>query len=78
MAHMTNTLEKLHVLETLYQQGYQNELIDRTLDKIFDLERTKAQQDLSELHQQLDRFERQYQLSSQDFYRKFHQKAGCR
>ncbi len=73
MAHYTNTLEKLHVLETLYQRGYQNELIDRTLDKILDLEREKAQQDLSELQQQLLRFEIRYHLSSEDFYRRFHQ-----
>ena len=45
----------------------QNELIDRTLDKILDLEREKAQQDLSALQQQLLRFEMQYHLSSEDF-----------
>lgn len=73
MAHYPNTLEKLHVLETLYQRGYQNELVDRTLNKIFDLEREKAQQDLNELQQQLRRFERQYQIHSEDFYRRFHQ-----
>lgn len=73
MLHHANTLEKLHVLETLYQPGYQNELVDRTLSKIIDLERAKAQQDLSELQQQLRRFEVQYQISSEDFYRRFHQ-----
>lgn len=69
----TNTLEKLQILETIYQEGYQNEFIDRALDKILDLERTKAQQDLSELQQQLRRFETQYHLNSQNFYRRFHQ-----
>ena len=32
----SNTLEKLHVLETIYQQGYQNDLVDQTIDKIID------------------------------------------
>ena len=68
----TKTLEKLQILETIYQEGYQNEFIDRALDKILDLERAKAQQDVNELQQQLHRFETQYHLSSQNFYRRFH------
>jgi hypothetical protein len=72
MAQTTNTLEKLQLLETLYQKGYQNEVADRALEKILDLERAKAEQTLSDLRQQLRGFESRYHLTSHDFYQQFH------
>jgi hypothetical protein len=68
----TKTLEKLHILETIYQRGYQNDLVDLTLDKLLELERDKAQRDLEELQKQLQCFETQYHLSSDEFYHRFH------
>lgn len=73
MLQHTNTLEKLHVLESLYQQGYQNALVDQALNKILDLEREKAQDDLKDLEQHLQRFETQYHFSSEECYTRFHQ-----
>ncbi len=72
MEQQTATLVKLHVLETIYQQGYQNDLVDQTLNKILDLEREQAQRDMKALQEQLSRFETHYHLTSEDFYQRFH------
>lgn len=73
METQTRTITKLHVLETIYQQGYENALVERTLDKIFDLERAQAQRDSNALQEQLARFETRYHLSSDKFYQQFQQ-----
>ena len=73
MAQQTRTITKLHVLETIYQRGYENVLVDRTLDKILDLEREQAQRDIKALQEQLALFETRYHLSSNEFYQQFHQ-----
>ena len=67
----TKTLDKLHHLESLYQRGYQSEMIDRSLDKIMALEYAAAQRELTDLQQRLQRFETQYQLTSAEFHTKF-------
>ncbi len=66
------TLNKLRILETLFQQGYRSDFLDRTLDKIIALERADIHQELTELQARLTAFEQQYQISSADFYRRFH------
>ena len=66
------TLNKLHILETLYRHGYRSDLVDRTLDKIIALERADTHQELAELQARLTAFEQDYQISSADFYRRFH------
>ncbi len=43
------TLNKLRILETLFQQGYRSDFLDRTLDKIIALERADTHQELTEL-----------------------------
>ena len=73
MEQQTSTLTKLQVLETIYQQGYQNELVDLTLEKILDLEREQAHRDMNDLHRELSRFEAHYHLTSEDFYQRFQQ-----
>jgi hypothetical protein len=65
------TIDKLRHLEALYRQGYQNDVTDRSLDKIIELERANARRELDELQERLKRFERQYQISSEEFYRRF-------
>ncbi len=65
------TLDRLEYLESLYRQGYQSEVVDRSLEKIIAIEKDEAQQKLTELGQRLQAYEIQYQLSSSEFYRRF-------
>ena len=47
---LTNcTLMRLRHLESLYCQGCQSDIVDRTLDKIITLEEAQARRELSEL-----------------------------
>lgn len=67
------TLEKLSVLETLYRRGYQSDVIDLTVDKMIVLECERAERELKELAMRLKAFEKNYQMRSEDFYRRFQQ-----
>jgi hypothetical protein len=67
-----NTLGKLRQLESLYRQGYQSEVVDRTLDKIIALENAQARQELRDIEACLEGYERQHQMSSPDFHQRFH------
>lgn len=68
----TNILNKIHVLETIFRTGYQNDVIERSLDKMIAIEKDISQKELAELHSQLELFEKQYRLTSEDFYSRFH------
>lgn len=65
------TLDRLEYLESLYRQGYQSEIVDRSLEKIIAIEKVEAQQKLDDLEQRLQAYEIQYQLSSAEFYQRF-------
>lgn len=47
------------------------EVIERSLDKIIALERAAARRELADLQERLQSFETHYQMSSEDFYRRF-------
>jgi hypothetical protein len=64
-------LDKIHRIETLYRQGYQSELIERALDKLLAQEEMRAERATLELQQRLRAFEQQYQLKTQEFYRRY-------
>ena len=72
MSLQASTLEKLHALESIYQEGYHNDVVDRIMDKVVFLEREHAQRDLTELQHRLRTFETQYQMESDTFYARFH------
>lgn len=46
-------------------------MVDRSLDKLLSLERAAAERELGELQRRLAEFERQYAMSSTDFYQRF-------
>jgi len=71
MATTEKTLDRLHHLEALYRHGYRSEVIDRSLGKILALERTTATRQFGELEGRLRELEVEYQMSSNDFYRRF-------
>lgn len=71
MSVNTSTLEKMHRIETIYRQGFQSELIDRTVDKLIDLEQSRAKRELEEIQRHLQAFEQKYRLSSEEFYARY-------
>lgn len=71
MATKERTLDRLQYLEALYRQGYQSEVVDRSLDKIVTLERAAAQRESADIQKRLQAFEVRYQMPSEDFYRLF-------
>ena len=75
MAANDKTIDRLQYLEALYRQGYRSDVIDRSLEKIIALERATAQRELAELQERLRTFETRYQMSSEDFSRRF--RAGA-
>lgn len=73
MPNQGTTLEKLHRLKTLCRQGYASDIVELTLDKIIAYEISNAQKEVAELHAELQVFEAQYKISSQDFNSRFRQ-----
>lgn len=65
------TIERLRYLEAVYHQGYRSDLIDQGVDKIITLEIASAQAALTDLQARLRAFERNYQMKSETFYRRF-------
>ena len=63
--------QRLRALAQLYQQGQASELIDRTLGKLLVYEAGVCRAQLRQLQTDLAEFERQYGLSSAEFYRRF-------
>ena len=72
MTLQTNTLNKLQTLEAIYQKGYESDMANRVLDKLIQLERDNARRDVAELKASLEQFESRHNLSSEDFFLKFH------
>ncbi|MBX2997205.1 MAG: hypothetical protein KF893_01750 [Caldilineaceae bacterium] len=69
MTASQQTLLKIQSLEQLYRTGYHSDTIDTTIDKLIAIEHTHAKQVLARLEATLHRFEEEYKLSSEDFFR---------
>lgn len=63
--------EPLQILDSLYKRGYRSKLIDRSLNKIIELERANTLKQASELQVKLQTYEVQYQMPSDIFYQRF-------
>lgn len=71
MTTQNRFLDQLQVLTTLYQRGYHSDLMERSLAKIIELERSHALQQASELQAKLQAYETQYQMTSEVFCQRF-------
>ncbi len=65
------TLDKLRSLEQLYRQGFRSEVIDRAVDKLLATETEQALAERRDLEARLSAYEGQFNLSSEEFYRRF-------
>lgn len=61
----------MRILENLSNADGGSELLERSLAKIIDYEINMAKQQAAELEAELKQFETQYQMGSEDFYRRF-------
>ncbi len=68
---ISQTFEPLQILDLLYRNGYRSNLIDRSLNKIIELERANNLKQASELQAKLEAYEFQYQMSSDIFFQRF-------
>ena len=68
---ISQTSEPLQILDLLYRYGYRSNLIDRSLNKIIELERANNLKQASELQTKLQTYELQYQMPSDIFYQRF-------
>lgn len=66
-----NTLRRLRALERLYEQGYQDEVVDLTVRKLVEQQIQTNEAQLHRLRAELTRFEEQYGMSSEEFYRQY-------
>lgn len=71
MPAQSRFLDQLQVLNALYQRGYHSDLMERSLAKIIELERSQALQQAAELQAKLQAYETQYRLPSDTFYQQF-------
>ena len=70
---MTEVLEKVRQLENYleWRGGYADSVMDLTIDKVMQRERTQMEAQLARLRLQLVVFEGQYSRSTPDFYERF-------
>ena len=71
MSTAVHTLDKLQGLERLYRQGFHSEVVDRAIDKLLATEIERARAEQRDLEARLADYERQHQLSSEEFHRRF-------
>ena len=65
------TIDRLQSLEQLYRQGFQSEVIDRAVDKLLATETEQALTERRDLEARLSAYEGQFDMSSEEFYRRF-------
>ncbi len=71
MDTVVRTLDKLQSLERLYRQGFRSEVIDRAIDKLLATEIKRAHAERRDLEARLADYEKRYNMSSEEFYRRF-------
>ena len=65
------TSHNLGRLQALYTAGFQNSFLNNALHKIVDRQATRDEEDLRRVNQVLAQFERQYNMDSDEFNRRF-------
>jgi len=73
MKAVENILDKLTKLQNLYRYEGNNDILNLTLDKLIEYEIKNSQETVAELKEELQVYESKYKLSSEEFYRRFHQ-----
>lgn len=67
----TATLQRLRALEHLYEQGYQDQVIDLTVHKLLEQQVQKEEAQLADLASELNAYEERFTMSSAHFFEKY-------
>jgi hypothetical protein len=67
----TTTLQRLRALEQLYEQGYQDDIVDLTIYKLLEHQVQKDEAQLHRLKSDLERYEQQFGMASEIFNAKY-------
>jgi len=67
------TLQRLRALEHLYEQGYQDEVVDLTVHKLVEHQVQKEETQLAELAAELAKYEQRFAMQSDHFEQKYQQ-----
>ena len=70
-SHAAATLQRLRVLEDLYEQGYQDDVVDLTIHKLLEHQIQKDEAQLNSLSGELTKYEQQFSMPSEVFYTKY-------
>lgn len=65
------TLQRLRALEHLYEQGYQDQVVDLTVHKLLERQVQKEEAQLAALAEELTTYEQRFALSSVHFFEKY-------
>lgn len=68
---MQITKDTIHNIGKIFEKGLQDEYLSRSIGKIIEHERAKTSQDIQSLKVELERFESQYKMSSEEFFAMF-------
>jgi len=65
------TVNRLQSLLDLYRGGYHSPIVDQAVSKLIALEAKQCRAELQRLTARLSGYEQQYQMTSDEFYRRF-------
>jgi hypothetical protein len=65
------TLQRLRALTQLYEQGYQDQVVDLTVHKLLEQQVQKEEAQLAELADELAGYEARFAMSSEHFFTKY-------
>ncbi|MFQ5888070.1 MAG: hypothetical protein ACE5HY_05185 [Candidatus Hydrothermarchaeales archaeon] len=68
---MPITIETIQNLGKIFEKGLEDEYLSRSLWKIIKHEKERTSQDIQSLRKDLDKFESEYKMSSDDFINRF-------
>lgn len=63
--------ELVHKITKIFEMGLQDEYLLRSINKILKYEKEKTEEDIRLLRKDLDNFERDYNMTSEEFFNKF-------
>jgi len=70
---MITALEKVKRLEAYLSMNNADSVLDKSISKLLEREQMRMKQLIFRLQEQLNQFEQQHRLSSQDFYSRYSQ-----
>lgn len=70
---MSTTLEQIKSLERIYTEGYADPFLEQSLQKIIASQLARDQADLAVLEQDLHALEAEYEMASEEFYRRYNE-----